>query len=133
MLSETFEEVTVLSAVLRLERAPPALVPIAIDRVELVSVAEDRALEVSTAFEEATLTLLDSVTLVLSPVETSATTTLREPEALAQALSALETWALVGVPPSTTREDIGAERITARLVALLASTVVVLRFELSTR
>lgn len=113
-------------------RAFAAVVPIAIDSVELFSVAVESVEDIRNALEAAREMFVLSAALELSALDMSVTTTESEPDMLVKALSALETWALVGEPASTTSEDMGADSSVARLVALLASTVTVERLELST-
>lgn len=132
-LSDSAEDVAVLSWVDSEVRWPAAFVPIAIDRVELANVVVDRAALSTSVLDEARLTLVDRTTLPLSARDRSGTVADSDPEVLRKLLTALETWAEVGEAASKVKVDSVADSDTLVLVTRLRSPVTLLRFVLRAR
>lgn len=122
--------VVVDSEVLSDTRWPSALVPMAIDSVELVKVAVLRFVEVTAVFDVARLTFVDSTVFVDRAVERSLVVALSDPEVERKSSTAVETCADVGLPASSVRVEIAADSETAVLVVLLRSSVTVERLVL---
>lgn len=101
--------------------------PIATDRVEFVTVAEDSAADTNTLLDRPRLTLVDKTACVLRATDRSLVAADSEADVLTKSDTALETCAEVGEAPSRVSVDRVADRDTFVLVVLLRSSVTELR------